>query len=415
MTRARTLLTSLLAMLPVGAAAETWGAPSGETCVTDVRLLDGERDEIGTICFDSTGITSIGSVSSGSDVIDGTGMVLTPGFIDTGNELGLVEIEQESPTVDNDAGGNDVIRAGFVALDGYNPWSSLVGVARSGGVTGSLVVPRGGLVSGTGGFVHLPEAPAAEHIVVADSVVVFTMDEWSGETAGGARGEVVGLLREAFEDALFLDANRDAFNAGQLRELAADVRDLDALLRVLNGEATALIHANRAADIRGALRLGEAYGFVPVIMGGAEAWAVADVLSEAGATVVLNPLMNLPASFDELGARDDNAALLTAGGVTVVFASYDTHNARTIRQLAGNAVRAGLDYQQAIQSLTRHAAATAGVGERFGRLQPGFAADLVLWSGDPLEFSTRLEAMWIDGQPQSLQNRQDALRDRHMR
>jgi imidazolonepropionase-like amidohydrolase len=386
-----------------------------ETCVENARLLDGQRDEVAIICFDESGITSIGAAAVGATIVDGTGMVLTPGFIDTGNALGLVEISQESPTVDDDAGSASIVRAGFIALDAYNPWSSLIGVARSGGVTGSLVIPGGGIVSGTGGFVHFPEDTSSEHVVVADSVVVFSMGEWAGETSGGARGEVVGVLRSLFEDARFLSENRAAYDAGQLRELAADASDLDAIVRVLDGEATALIHANRAADIRGALRLGETYGFVPIIMGGAEAWAIGDQLAEAGVAVVLNPLMNLPASFDELGAREDNAALLNQAGVEVVFASYDTHNARTIRQLAGNAVRAGMDYNEAIASLTRRAAAVAGVGDRFGRLESGFAADLVLWTGDPLEFSTQVEAMWIGGQAQTMRNRQQALRDRYLR
>jgi imidazolonepropionase-like amidohydrolase len=198
-----------------------------------------------------------------------------------------------------------------------------------------------------------------------------------------------------------------------MRELAAGAADLDAIHRVVSGEVRALVHVNRAADIRTLLELSADWAQPPVIVGGAEAWAVAALLAERGATVVLNPLMNLPSSFDMLGARDDNAALLVAAGVPVAFASSDTHNARTVRQLAGNAVRAGLPYQAAIAGLTVEAAATAGVDDRFGRLQVGHVADLVLWTGDPLEFSSGVHAMWIQGEQQSLTHRQQALFERY--
>ena len=402
---------TVCAMLGVGFCATPALAT---TCVDNVRLLDGFTDQIGAICFDATGILSVGgSVDGSAAVVDGTGMVLTPGFIDTANAFGLVEISAEAPTVDSDAGGLEPVRASFMALDAYNPWSSLAGVARSGGVTGSVVVPSGGIVAGLGGFVHLPEGAPTAHVVEPAAVMAFHLDEWSADYAGGARGTVFGLLRDLVADAAFLQAHRVEYDRGQMRELAAGAADLDAIHRVVSGEVRALVHVNRAADIRTLLELSADWAQPPVIVGGAEAWAVAALLAERGATVVLNPLMNLPSSFDMLGARDDNAALLVAAGVPVAFASSDTHNARTVRQLAGNAVRAGLPYQAAIAGLTVEAAATAGVHDRFGRLQVGHVADLVLWTGDPLEFSSGVHAMWIQGEQQSLAHRQQALFERY--
>ena len=144
---------------------------------------------------------------------------------------------------------------------------------------------------------------------------------------------------------------------------------------------------------------------------------MADQLAAAKVPVLLDSLQNLPGSFDQLGARLDNAARLQRAGVAVSFSQFDSaaHYARKIRQVAGNAVANGMDWNAALAGLTRVPAEVFGVGDRVGRIEPGLIADLVLWDGDPLEVTTLAEQVWMGGVAMPMRSRQTELRDRYQR
>ena len=166
---------------------------------------------------------------------------------------------------------------------------------------------------------------------------------------------------------------------------------------------TIVFSVNRASDIRQVLKFAEHHGFKAVIEGGAEAWMVADEIAAAGIPVLLDPLQNLPANFDLLGARLDNAALLQAAGVTIGFSGAGTHHARKQRQVAGVAAANGLEHSPA-----------RIFGLPGGRVEVGAPADLVLWSGDPLEVSESADQVILGGKLQSMESRQTRLRDRYL-
>jgi imidazolonepropionase-like amidohydrolase len=169
---------------------------------------------------------------------------------------------------------------------------------------------------------------------------------------------------------------------------------------------------NRAADIQRLIRFAERQEIRAVVHGGREAWIVAKQLAQAEIPVVLNALDNLPADFDSLGARLDNAALLHEAGVTVMFSSGETHNARKVRQVAGNAVANGLPHSAGIQSMTSTPADIFGGESRLAA--KGAIADLVVWSGDPLDVNSIAEAVVIGGIPDTMTSRQTKLRDRYL-
>jgi imidazolonepropionase-like amidohydrolase len=152
----------------------------------------------------------------------------------------------------------------------------------------------------------------------------------------------------------------------------------------------------------------------PVIAGGAEAWVVARELADAGVPVILDPLENLPDDFDRLGARFDNAKILHEAGVRVAFSQADSFHLRKNRQLAGNAVAHGLPWEAGLAAITSAPADIFGVGARRGRIEKGQAADLVLWSGDPLEVTSVAEQVWIGGNPVSKRTRQTELLERYL-
>ncbi len=135
-------------------------------------------------------------------------------------------------------------------------------------------------------------------------------------------------------------------------------------------------------------------------------------LAAAKVPVIVYPLAQV-STFDEIGAREDNAALLFAAGVAVGISTGDTLNARKLRQVAGNAVRSGLPHDAAIAAITSVPAVALGMGARYGTLAPGKVANLVVWSGDPLELSTRCVEVVIRGRKVSLRNRQTALFEKY--
>jgi imidazolonepropionase-like amidohydrolase len=169
----------------------------------------------------------------------------------------------------------------------------------------------------------------------------------------------------------------------------------------------------RAADIRQVIRYAQRHGMKPVIAGGTEAWVVASELAAADVPVILDPLGNLPADFDRLGARFDNARLLHAAGVQIAFSFADSFQARKNRQLAGNAVAHGLPWDAGLAAVTSNPAAIFGLDSQ-GRIEKGQSADLVLWSGDPLEVTSVAEQVWIGGNPVTMRSRQTGLRDRYL-
>jgi imidazolonepropionase-like amidohydrolase len=175
-----------------------------------------------------------------------------------------------------------------------------------------------------------------------------------------------------------------------------------------------VFHVDRASDILETLKFAQKYGLDPVISGGTQAWMVAEQLAAARVPVLLNPLVNLPGNFDRIGARLDNATILQATGVTVAINGGESHNARKQRQLAGNAVAYGLTHNAGLAALTRNPARIFGVADKQGSIQRRMPANVVLWSGDPLEVTSVAEVVIINGKLIPMESRQTKLRDRYL-
>ncbi len=193
-----------------------------------------------------------------------------------------------------------------------------------------------------------------------------------------------------------------------------------ALEPVLAGEVPLAITVNRESDVRQAIKLAKEYALKVVIIGGVEAWMAADALAAAKIPVILDPQANLPGSFDELGARLDNAALLHKAGVTVAIVViaggiHQSYNAGlSMREGAGIAVANCLPYIEGLRSITSVPARIWGVADRCGTIASGRDADLVIWDGDPLEPSTLPVTVLVAGKVMSLVTHQTELRDRYM-
>ena len=139
---------------------------------------------------------------------------------------------------------------------------------------------------------------------------------------------------------------------------------------------------------------------------------VADDIAKHKVSVIVDPLENLPARFDRLHSRSDNAALLARAGVRVILSTFDAHQARLLWQRAGNAVRLGMDHDDAIRAVTEAPADAFGL-KGYGRLEKGAIGNVVVWSGDPLQTSTRVEHVFIRGKEEPLETRQTLLLNRY--
>ncbi len=351
-------------------------------------------------------IKSIGSdlrAPEGARVIEADGRPVTPGLWAGISGIGTAEVSGVEQSVDS-TNAIESMHPEFDVSLAYNPNSTLVPVARVEGHTfTTLGTGMGGsIIGGQGRVVALDGGFDSFH---GGYVLYISLGRSASGKTGGSRAAQWLLLNQAVEETVRPPARGE--------EALLTRAGRQTLERYANG-GTVVFSVNRASDILQTLQFAEDRKIVPVIYGGAEAWMVAEQLAAARAPVILNPLQNLPSNFDTLGSRLDNAALLNARGVTVAFGGGESHNARKLRQMAGNAASYGLPRETALAALTINPARIFGVARTFGSLEEGKRADLVLWSGDPLEVTTVADLVITNGEVDSMESRQTKLRDRYL-
>jgi hypothetical protein len=342
-----------------------------------------------------------------AEIVEANARPLTPGLFAGLTGLGLMEVAAVPES--SDAGfrlgapaWEQLWRPEFDVTLAYNPSSSAVAVNRVEGMTWGVLVPSRGdsIIAGQGSAVIFD----GRHDAFLTGSRTLFVNRRDSNAAGGTRAGLYMLMDQAIRE-----TRAPASVTGQKLLQPAG---RDAFARYLDG-GRMVFGVSRAVDIRRLIDFARRNGLKPVISGGAEAWRVADELARADIPVILNPLDNLPEDFDALAARLDNAALLHAAGVRIAISSGHIHNVRKNRQLAGNAVAHGLPWDVALAAITRTPAEIFGVSATRGRIAIGQSADLVLWSGDPLELSSLAERIWIEGRPVEMRSRQTELRDRY--
>ena len=373
---------------------------------------DGPPLQNATVLIEGESIVSVGTdvaLPPDATVIKAGGFVVTPGLIDPSSRLGFVEIGQVSSSVEGTLGSNgDPIRAALRVADTFNPASQLIGGARKGGLTSALAIPRDGLITGQSAWIELGQKPR-----VVESPVALHVQLGAGGDKRGARSRQFLVLRRALTDAQLYKSDTAAFRSRSLRELSASAADLESLSRVLDGTLPVVFSVDRATDILTTLEIAKEFGLWTVIEGAAEGWVVADELAAARVAVIVNPFENLPSSFDALEARADNAALLRKAGVEVAFTLQgDAHRAARLRQGAGIAVANGFPHADAIAAITRVPAEIFGNSD-VGTLRVGNRANLVIWTGDPLELGSWVKRLFVGGNEVSLRTRKDLLTERY--
>lgn len=404
-----------VAVLAAGAEAQTIAIVGGT-----VYPVSGPKIEKGTVVIRDGKIVAVGAnvaVPAGATRIDATGKWVTPGLFNASTALGLSEGNvpaQSGGYNDARAKGEKGIAASFSAWMGMNPASTFIAQTRRDGVTTAVVWPGSGLlVSGRAGVVDLAGESVAA-MTVRGPVAMLA------EIGGGAesRAEVQGKLRELLADVKAFAARRAAYENGATRAFVASRAELEALQPVMSGKMPLAIDADRASDIRAAVALAQELAIKIVIVGGAEAWQVAKELAAAKVPVMVGAMNNIPTSFNTLGSRQENAAILRAAGVHVSLignagGGENNFNARNIRYEAGNAVAYGMSWDDALRAITLAPAETFGVADKVGSLVAGREGNVVVWSGDPFEFASQAEHVFIRGVENSGMTREEELTARY--
>lgn len=353
------------------------------------------------------------SAPAGAQVVEAEGRPLTPTLFGGITEIGLEEVSGEKSTVDQTVAlGADTkemtVRPEFDVTLAYNPDSVLIPVARIEGIGWTLLgvgtATGGSIVAGQGGVERLDGGPDP----IGPRVLFVRLGKDGLGLSGSSRAAQWMILDQLIDEA------RGRIAPGHHAALLTPA-GRSTLLKYLDGGGRIVFGVDRAADIRQLLRWSARHRLRIAIAGGGEAWRLAPQLAAAKVPVFVNPLSNLPSDFDQVGASMENAARLRAAGVAVGFSEGGaSHNARKVRQLAGNAVAAGLPWADGLAGLTRVPAEAFGVAGQVGAIAPGQRADLVLWSGDPLDVAHVALQVWMDGRAIEMRSRQTELRDRYL-
>ena len=358
----------------------------------DILIVDGLVD---TVAEDL-------SAAEADTVIDANGRTVTPTLFAGITAAGLSEIGMVYEAVDSRLSDlyTGLMHPEFDVRRAYNPHSTVIPVTRIEGFGYTLLMAAPGdrTISGQSSLVRFD---GGFDSFEGKTVVYVNVDGSSGNRLGGSRAAHWMLLESAFQELGTDDEDLTLISAAGKQALRATAR---------NG--IFVFRANRASDILQSLTFSETHKLTAVISGGQEAWMVRDALADAGVPVVLNALDNLPGSFDGLGARLDNAALLHEAGVTVLFTSGETHNARKLRQVVGNAIAQGFPYESAMAAMTSLPAEIFGGRPRM--VAPGLAADLVIWGGDPFDVNSAADQVILDGQLDPMTSRQTQLLQRYL-
>jgi imidazolonepropionase-like amidohydrolase len=404
----RATLALALAALPLRAQVV---AITGGT----VYPVKGPKIENGTVIITDGKITAVGAglaAPAGATVIDARGKWVTPGLINSSTTLGLSEVGAVAETRDMSARGANGVAAFFQPWEGLNAQSVMIPQARNDGLTTVIAHPRGGWVSGQAALIDLAGTTSEQLVRKAPAAMFASFAHVT------ARGELYAKLRELLADARAYATRRPQFESGNTRTFAASKADLEALQPVLAGTLPLAIDADKRTDIEAVLRIAKEFKLRAIVVSGAEAWMVASELAAAKVPVLTGGILNIPKDFASLGIRTDNAALLRKAGVTVgliadSYADGETFNPGNVRYEAGNAVSAGLSWEDGLRALTLGPAEIFGAADKVGALAAGMDGNVVVWTGDPFEFATRAEAVLIKGKRVEGASRRDELQQRY--
>ncbi|MXW13834.1 MAG: amidohydrolase family protein [Rhodothermaceae bacterium] len=393
------------------------------TALTNARIVTVTQGTIerGTILIQDGTIIQIGvnvDIPKDSRVIDLTGLSIYPGMIDSGTQMGLIEVGSLPETRDASELGD--LSPQMKALIAVNPNGVAIPVTRISGVTTVLTVPSGGMLPGQAALINLHGYTPLQMFAGFEGIILRfpatgrrgRFDSRSEEDIKKAADEAMKKLNDTWDNAELHHRIDSTYQArpedGRRPEY---VPSMEALRDVIRGEQTLIIQVNAANDILAAIEWVQTRGIGRVLFSGvAEGWRVADKIAEAGIPCLVGPVLSIPTrQSDRFDKAYKNAGLMHAAGVKIALRSDDTANARNLPFHAGFATAYGLPIEEALRAVTINPAEIFGVSDRLGSLEIGKEATLFVADGDPFETATKIHHVFIAGYEIPMESRHTQL------
>ena len=385
---------------------------SSETILLKGGLVhsgNGDSAKTQDILISDKTIVGIGTnliIDGNTRVIEVNGLPVTPGLISPMSNLGIVEINALDVTRDDES---DLLSAGFSIFNAFNPYSTGIPWNRSNGVTSAMSTPSAS---------SFPIFGLGSHFVLDGSLEIkgskdIAMFGRLGSSYG-SRAETLSILESLLDIGKMVKtlSIEEILEMNLADQLELQSQDIIALGKVVNDGMPFVIETNRAVDILQALSMKKKYGLNLVLVSVEEAPMVLDQLKESNTPVIIDPMDNIPNSFDELGSSLDLGKILDQAGIPIMFSTQRSHNYHLMRQGAGNAVAYGMSYETAIKGMSNTVAQTFRLDDR-GSIETGKLADVIVWDGDPLEPSSFPKIVMIEGKLQDLSSRSTKLTERY--
>ena len=394
------LVRSFLIVVLFGAT--TWAQNSNHSYIIDaesIHIGTGKLLSNGRIVVNKGIIQAVGTqyeIKAPDGAVRLEAQVVTPGFIDAHTVVGLAGYLNDPGSDQDQLDRSSAIQPELRALDAYNPEEPLVAHLRNHGVTTIQTGHAPGAIVSGQSLIIKTNAQRAEQALVHESMLTFSL---GGVISGafskpGTRAKAMAMIRQELHKAEEYAHKRAAGT------LSSTDLGMEALADLLDGQTQALVSVHKAQDILTALRLQKEFNFPMVLDGVAEIYLVLDEVKESGIPVVIHPTM-MRATGEAVNVSMETAALLAKEGIPFAFQSGHENyvpKTRVVLFEAGVAVNNGLSSRLAVQHLSLYAAQLLGIDQRVGSLEVGKDADLVLFNGDPFEYTTTVDLVMIDGQ-----------------
>jgi imidazolonepropionase-like amidohydrolase len=417
-------IVALLLVISFNVKAQSPKGKTGTFALTNASIETVTKGVIqnGTVVISNGLITAVGAnvqIPAGAEVIDCKGQWIFPGMIDGGTSLGLVEVASDPRTSDfSDVG--DVIPQ-MKALSAVNPNSALIPVTRVDGVTTVITMPSGGLFPGTAALINLHGyTPDQMYAGVEALVLEFPatgrrggFDRRTDDEIKKANDKAVARLNEVWNKAVQFYKLDSASKSKGLSYYP----EMEAILPVIKGERVLMIEVNKDKDIQAALKWVKDRKVKKVVLSGVgEGWRVADEIAKANIAVITGPVLALPSrDYDRYDKAYANAGLMKKAGVKVAIRTRDSENVRRLPYNAGFAAAYGMGREDALKAITIVPAEILGVADKFGSIEVGKVANIVVTDGDILETRTNIKHVFIAGWQIPLVSRHTLLYDEFLK
>ncbi|MFB2117934.1 amidohydrolase family protein [Parapedobacter sp. 2B3] len=383
-----------------------------------IHVGNGTVIEQGTLIFEQGKITYVGgatNISVGAAIVDASGKQVYPGFIAPNTNLGLVEVEAVRATVDDAEVGEN--NAHVRSLIAYNTDSKVINTLRSNGILLAQVTPQGGLVSGQSSVVQLDAWNWEDAAYKVDEGLhirwpTARFSRSAGGSAANADSQKEQVQAEIAQVEDFLHQAKAYAELGSARVTNAR---FEAFRAVFAGGRKVYVHANKATDIIAAISALKRHGIAPVLVGGAEAHLVADLLVDNNVPVIMQQAHALPYAADvDVYLPYRQAKILTDAGILVAYSIDGFWQQRNLPFMAGTAAAYGLSKEQALATITSNTAKILGIDDRTGTLEVGKDANVVISGGDALDMlGNDIQRAFIQGRDIDLDDLHKQLFERY--